>query len=206
MEEIDIWLSARELADLKLKTLQKATRTTIVQWAKKYGWQKKPKEGKGGGFLFSFTSLSEETQKEIKNNSDVWNKVCELSKSRQNNPASQTEWGNQKGKHNSIHLNKNFFKDSIHRLIAEEIKIKGCFDRVDLSKNLGISIEEFEKYETGELFLNIFQLKRLHELGYDIWFIILGTRGLRTDKGVINNEIKQKIEGNAIVSNKISNN
>lgn len=185
-EDEDIWLSPSEIADLDLENLPNS-KSSIIDWAKKGKWESRPRKGKGGGFIYSFRSLPEKAQQEIKNNPQKWLKICEIAKSR----TVRKEYLNltlQKQLDKDIFYlssqlslenldefsskDKKIFIESAHRLIVEEFRLK--IDREFLASNLEISIEELGKYEHGEKPLNVAHLNKLKNLGFNVLFILFG--------------------------------
>lgn len=176
LEDTDIWLSASEIAALKLDTMPHS-RAAVLKWAKKESWEKRERKGKGAGAIFSFVSFPNEAKEEIKNSPQIWEKVCNLSKDRRSykTPIQKERVKNKLGNIEFLSgEGKNFAIECIHRLIFEEIRLG--IKREDLATGLGLSLESFEKYEHGEIPLNVLQLKKLHKLGFDVNFILLGER------------------------------
>ena len=172
-EEKDIWLSASEIASLKLNSLPNS-RGTVLRWADERNWDKRDRKGRGAGFIFSFSSFPAEAKQEIKSDAEKWKLVQEITRNRGKYQAKTTVSGqNNLPTNSSLSLEeKRAIIECSHRLVVEEYRLglKG----EELASKLGISLAELEKYELAELPLNILLLQKLKALGFDLMFIISG--------------------------------
>lgn len=206
-KESDIWLTAAEIARLKLKTLPNS-KTTVLRRAKENNWDRKKRKGAGGGFCFSFLTLPIETQQEIKNNQTKWQQVCEFSKNRRFHSSkeemSKTLPSNRQEEFQLSPADKDFTKATARRFVFEEIYSGINREGLNgLSSKLGISVEELEKYEHGEKPLNIVHIKKLSELGFDVLYIIFGIR-TKNDNRPIHNEFNNNILSNINYTQKLN--
>lgn len=173
MEEKSVWLSASEIAKLKLNSLPHS-RGAVLKWANERGWEKMNRKGRGAGFVYSFSSFPEDAKQEIKADSKKWQLVQEISNNRgkyQGNIKISFEDSSQ----TDLFLSpkeKSAVIEAVHRLVVEEYRLG--IKREELANKLGISLEELEKYELAQKPLNVLHFQKLHELGFNLMFIILG--------------------------------
>lgn len=197
LKDEDIWLTATEIAKLKLKDCPKS-RNTVHKWADIYNWERKERTGSGGGFFFSFLSLPDFAREEIKNNPTKWQQVCEWIENRGKfKPKPKLNKGQNKSQKTFLSAKEQrVIEDSSQRLIFERIGLGKS--RENLAAGLGISLEELREYEYGEKPLNLLHLVKLQEIGFDAIFILFGKRA--TDKKEIRNEVNNN-QGNVNINN-----